>query len=125
MDYDFIETYDLDVAWGRPFSKEYSTDRLGAFILNERATRTIGSAPDDAVNKKLLMSTGGDSLQEGTIIGVVRDFHLQTLAHENPAIPVFARPGGGYEIYLRSNQFRRFKRHNGIYSGNLVQNIPG
>lgn len=76
IDYDFLETYQLEVIAGRGFSKETGTDHLQAFVINETAVKTLGwSNPIDAVGQRL----SGIGKNDATIIGVVKDFHFQGL----------------------------------------------
>jgi putative ABC transport system permease protein len=78
-DYDFIETYGLEITKGRQFSREFQTDMEQAIIVNERALITLGFAADEAVGKKLQMTLGNNQEKEVTIIGVLKNFHLQSL----------------------------------------------
>ena len=75
VDYDFIRTYDMSMAAGRGFSKEYGGDS-SAFILNETAVRELGwGDPQNAIGKGFVWGGG----KEGKIIGVAKDFHFNSL----------------------------------------------
>jgi putative ABC transport system permease protein len=75
VDYDFINTYKLNISAGRGFSKEYGSDS-SAFILNEAAVKELGwGEPQHAIGKGFAWGGG----KEGKIIGVVRDFHFNSL----------------------------------------------
>ncbi len=77
--YDFIKTMRLQVAQGRDFSKDFATDSVG-YIINETALRIIGY--EDPIGKPLTLWK-----VEGTIIGVLTDFHFNSLHTEiNPLI---------------------------------------
>ena len=77
VDHDYIPTFGMELAAGRNFSKEMPTDTTNAFILNETASREIGwSSPQDAIGKEF-----GYGRQEGQIIGVVKDFHFESIHH--------------------------------------------
>lgn len=77
VDHDYIPTFGMELAAGRNFSKEMPTDTTNAFILNETASREIGwSSPQDAIGREF-----GYGLQEGQIIGVVKDFHFESIHH--------------------------------------------
>jgi putative ABC transport system permease protein len=78
-DYDFLNTYDIKLLYGRNFSREYVTDKENAFIINEQAAKTLGYKPEEALGKKLIMTLGSDQVRESTIIGVVKNFHFQSL----------------------------------------------
>jgi len=75
VDYDFISTYNISIAAGRGFSREYGSDS-SAFILNEAAVRELGwGDPQSAIGKGFNWGGG----KEGKIIGVVKDFHFNSL----------------------------------------------
>jgi putative ABC transport system permease protein len=71
--YGFIGTMGLHLQLGRDFSPAYGTDTVG-YILNEEAAKRI--AYKDPVGKRLTFWG-----KQGTIIGVVRNFHFNSL-HE-------------------------------------------
>ncbi|HEY5393218.1 MAG TPA: ABC transporter permease [Hanamia sp.] len=76
-DYDFIPTYGIHLVAGRNFSRDYSMDTSN-FILNESAIKAIGwKSPQDAIGKDF--KYGGE---QGRIIGVMADFHFESLQHE-------------------------------------------
>lgn len=77
--YDFMKTMHTRMAEGRDFSKDFPTDSVG-YVLNETALKIIGYK--DPVGKPLTLWD-----KKGTIIGVVKDFHFNSL-HEaiNPLI---------------------------------------
>ncbi len=82
VDYDFIPTYKLTLAAGRGFAPDYGTDS-SAFILNETAVREIGwGRPQSAIGKGFEWGLG----KKGKIIGVVKDFHFNSL--QQKVIPV-------------------------------------
>lgn len=75
VDYDFIQTYKMEVVAGRGFSRDAGTDHLQAFVINEQAVKKFGwDNPIDAVGQRL-----GCLGKEGTVVGVVKDFHFQGL----------------------------------------------
>jgi putative ABC transport system permease protein len=75
VDYDFIETYKMQVIAGRGFSKETGTDHLAAFVANEEAVKTLGFAdPDKAVGQNI-----GALGKNATIIGVIKNYHFEGL----------------------------------------------
>jgi putative ABC transport system permease protein len=77
VDYNFIGTYGLKILAGRDFSPSFKTDPNDAFIINETGARSFGwNKPEDALGKNIDREG-----KKGKIIGVVRDFHSQSL-HE-------------------------------------------
>jgi putative ABC transport system permease protein len=73
-DHDFIEALGLEMVEGRAFSREFSTDTMQAFILNETAIRRLGWE-GQAVNKRISMG----NFKRGRVVGVVKDFHAKSL----------------------------------------------
>ena len=73
--FDFIETMNLQLVAGRDYSGELSTDSIH-YIINEAAARVMGM--EDPVGKKMAVWKGTD----GYIIGVVRDFYLNSIHEE-------------------------------------------
>ncbi len=74
VDYDFIPTYGIQMAAGRNFSREYSTDTL-SFVLNESAVKALGwKMPQDAVGKDFKYGN-----TKGHVIGVIKDFHFESM----------------------------------------------
>jgi putative ABC transport system permease protein len=87
IDYDFIETFGLTLVSGRDFSLEFSTDTEQAFILNETAVRRLGW--DNPVGKKF---SEENSEREGKVIGVVKDFHYESVLYEISPMLLTMRP---------------------------------
>ncbi|HEY2348176.1 MAG TPA: FtsX-like permease family protein, partial [Puia sp.] len=71
--YDFAKTLRLQMLEGRDFSKDFATDSVG-YLVNESALKIIDYK--DPVGKPLTFWR-----KKGTIIGVLKDFHLNSL-HE-------------------------------------------
>lgn len=74
VDYDFVNVFDLAFVAGRNFSKEFPTDK-DALILNETAIKWMGwESPEAAIGQKVQY---WDDVF--TIIGVLKDYHQQSL----------------------------------------------
>jgi ABC-type antimicrobial peptide transport system permease subunit len=69
--YGYIELYQIKLVEGRSFSKEFSTD-TSAFMLNETAVKAMGLK--SPLGKRFRIND-----REGTIIGVVKDYHHRSL----------------------------------------------
>ncbi|MDB5124602.1 MAG: FtsX-like permease family protein [Mucilaginibacter sp.] len=89
-DYGFIPTYGMQMAAGRNFSKEFPTDTTN-YIINEAAVQALGwKTPQNALDKDL--AYGGI---KGKVIGVVKDFHFESL-HQKIIPLLFQLPGQGF-----------------------------
>jgi putative ABC transport system permease protein len=86
-DFDYMELLDLDMAAGRTFSRDYPTDATAGFVLNEAAVRSLGWTAEEAIGKGFgsrevtALSDGRWVPRDGQVIGVVKDFHFESL-HE-------------------------------------------
>jgi putative ABC transport system permease protein len=82
MDDEFSETIGFELASGRNFSKE-TVDSL-SIVLNEQAVKTFGLK--DPLGSKLKQHNrnpdGTSTVREFVVIGVVKDFHFQSLRDE-------------------------------------------
>jgi putative ABC transport system permease protein len=82
VDFDFLGTYGIRLARGRDFSEEFATDENGAYLINETAARSLGWS--EPLGKKIQLSNRGlmrPVYVPGEVVGVVEDFHFQSL-HE-------------------------------------------
>ena len=111
VDEDFVSAMNMHLLAGRSFSKDFRSDRQGAFVINEAAMKKLGlSDPNDAVGK-MLVQTLLDGQREGNIVGVLEDFHYQPLQHKiKPLILTNHQTRPNY-MYLR------------ISKGNVAQKI--
>jgi putative ABC transport system permease protein len=92
-DYDYLTAYDLKLIAGRKFSKEFTTDPK-TVVFSKTAVHRLGfTDPAKALGKKI--DFWGDVY---TIIGVVDDFHQQSLRDTYDAIIFRASPMLG-EMY--------------------------
>jgi len=81
VNYDFIPTYNIKMAYGRNFSTEYPADNK-ACIINETALKVFGWS--DPIGKQITL--------EGTsfpVIGVVEDFHPFSVHNPIPTYIMF------------------------------------
>ncbi len=85
IDTDFLPLYKIEMAAGRYFQQDMSTDPDEAIIINETAARALGfHSSQDAIGR--LVESGPDG-NVRTIIGVTKDFHYKGLTKEiNPII---------------------------------------
>jgi putative ABC transport system permease protein len=75
VDYEFFDTYGIELAAGRSFSKAIPTDDTLAFIINETAAREMGwKTNEEGINQDF--QYGGVN---GKLIGIVKDFHFESL----------------------------------------------
>ncbi len=87
VSHDFIPTFQMEMTSGRNFSREFPTDLKEAFILNEAAVKGLGWTAEDALGRSI-----GYGPRTGKIIGVVRDFHFESLHQEIAPIVFYLQP---------------------------------
>jgi putative ABC transport system permease protein len=95
VDYNFIQTFGMEIKEGRDFSRDFSTDKKEAFIVNEAAVKEFGW--ESAVGKKLIDLEG----PKGFVIGVVKNFHFRSKHQKIEPLILSLLPSSGY-VYLIS-----------------------
>jgi len=94
VDFDFIETLKMELVEGRRFSPEFPTDLTKAFIVNQEVVKLMGI--EKAADKRLKF-WGID----GTIIGVVKNFHFKPLQNIIEPIAMLVFPKYLRYVYIR------------------------
>ncbi len=79
VDYDFVETLGIELKEGRSFSEEFTGEHPG-FIINEKAVASLQLS--EPLQTTLMEPDGENSFDIGPVVGVVRDFHFQSLHQE-------------------------------------------
>lgn len=88
VDDDYLALYAPPMLCGRGFSENYG-DELNKVVLNEEAVRLLGySSPEEALGKQLAMEVLKEPLE---IIGVVRNYHQQSLSDPYKPIIFFMK----------------------------------
>lgn len=85
VDYDYLKTLELDLVSGRDFSREFGTDEAGSCIINEAAARRMEW--EDPLGRKLPHGY--------TVIGVVKDYHFQSMHREIEPVILALNPTAG------------------------------
>lgn len=94
VDYEFIETFGLEMAQGRFFSKEFSTDVANAYVVNEAAVRAMEM--DTPIGKEFKVWD-----LSGQIIGVVKDYNFESLHSEIIPMAMRIDPRMYQEVCIR------------------------
>jgi putative ABC transport system permease protein len=73
---------------GRPFSRDFMSDTTQAMVVNEAATKLFGYAhPSEMIGRRF--SQWG---RQGTVIGVVKDFHYKSLQEKISPLTIRIEP---------------------------------
>jgi len=90
-DYDFLDTFGLQMVAGRFYSRDFPTD-TDNFVVNETAVKTMGY--ENPIGESLTFKG-----KKGSIIGVVKDYHGRSL-HE-PIRSLVIESGGGFFVCVK------------------------
>ena len=97
VDYDYAETFGLEVVAGREFDKSFGTDHLDGFVLNEQAVKELGwKTPTDAIGQKL--TAGG---RDGQVLGVLKDYYFENLRVAIDGLVLRVNPGDFRNFAIR------------------------
>jgi putative ABC transport system permease protein len=115
VDNNFLETFEIKLTGGRFFNNLSPSDTINSCLINEKAVKTFGwKNPEEALGKNLVwFGTGTDITLN--IVGVVKDFHVQSLHSEIE--PVFIIP---QNIWPLNSGFISIRSSN----KNLISLIP-
>ncbi len=74
VDWDFIETFDIEVVEGRAFSRDFPSDTINAVMINETMVKDMGWTNEEAIGKRIVSRDGDER-----VIGVYKDFNAMSL----------------------------------------------
>ncbi len=74
------------------------------YILNETAVAELGlKTPGDAIGRNMTWSIGGITLQEGPIVGVIEDYHQESLRNRIDPLVLVQEPVWVRNVLIRTN----------------------
>jgi len=94
VDYEFIETLQLELIEGRSFSEEYSDDMKNVVIINKQGVKDLGLT--DPVGERLDLGDG----EIVTIIGVIEDFCVKTIHERTRPLLLYVYPNSADKLYI-------------------------
>ena len=112
-DYNFVDLFGLELIAGRDFSKEQISDQATfeagkpgevKVILNEAALTNLGWTAEEAINKRIVRDPNAKDWI-ATVIGVVKDFHFESLQSEvNPVGIILLNEYQNLSVKLKPNK---------------------
>jgi putative ABC transport system permease protein len=97
VDHDYLNTYQMNLVAGRNFQIGSAADSTRGFIVNEALTKMHGYLdPQQAVGKSFQFQG-----RDGYIIGVVKDFHYNSLQQKIEPLCMFLLKGNFSRISVR------------------------
>jgi putative ABC transport system permease protein len=107
--HDFEKVLNLQFLQGHTFIPGNTVDSLG-YIINEATARAMGWNEDEIIGKSLrrINSTDGSVLQEGLVIGLVKDYHYRSLYDPiKPLVISLAMGGSKMCIKIKSDDLKQ------------------
>ncbi len=99
VNYGYVDHFNLEMAAGRTYDRNYETDLREALVINEAAVRAIGYASNEEAVGKRFSQWG----REGFIIGVVKDHNYVSLQEDISPMSLSLMPGSSKFITLKLN----------------------
>jgi putative ABC transport system permease protein len=94
VDENFANTFALQMAAGRFFSKDF-TDENGGYVVNETALKVMKLNSNNAIGKMISISL---EEKEAPIIGVVKDFNFKPVQQPIEPLVMKSNFSGGYVV---------------------------
>lgn len=95
VDRDFIETFGFELIEGSNFTSESSSEDQLQYILNESALKMTGWTNPIGKRYKII--------GEGTVVGIIKDFHLKSLHEEIQPCALVLNPSRASHLAMRIN----------------------
>lgn len=106
IDYDYLETFGIDLLAGRNISKDYPSDRTKGMLINKSALEVFEfQTPEEALNQRITF----DGKRAYNVIGVIDDFHQVSLKNKIvPSTFVYQKwPSGLFSLKLKGGTFNQ------------------
>ncbi|GAB3175498.1 ABC transporter permease [Telluribacter humicola] len=104
VDHDYVKTLNLEIVAGRDFSRDFPSDSLG-MLVNESAVKLLGFT-GNPIGKKVMTLYGPNPEDQiaYTIIGVVKNFHYESLRKNiGPVSMILGRSPGIIALKLKTD----------------------
>lgn len=99
VDPDFIGTLGIELVSGNNFRSEALEDTTYTYVINEKLAKEIGWQNEEAINKSFRAYDG----MEGKVIGVVKDFHYNSLKDNIEPLAMWVRKDQKSFLYVKIN----------------------
>jgi putative ABC transport system permease protein len=85
----FLKQFQIDLIAGRGFSKSLNADTMKSMLINQAMLKSLGfKKPEDAIGKHFTQLN-----HDGTIVGVIRDFHNHSFLENIQPLTIRVTPG--------------------------------
>lgn len=97
VDWDYIGQFGIRIVAGRAFSRNFQTDTTQAMLINEAAAQLFGYRDAAQAVGRRFSQYG----RNGTIIGVMKDFHFRSLQQQIQPLTVRIEPEACYLVAVK------------------------
>ncbi|RFN60283.1 ABC transporter permease [Marixanthomonas ophiurae] len=105
VDNDYLNTLNLELVAGRDFNSQSAADST-AVIINESTLATLGISSEEALGIRITEEIGLENPEFYHVIGVIKDFHYESLRENIGALGLFmSRTTGSMAIKLKTDDF--------------------
>jgi putative ABC transport system permease protein len=101
IDENYLRTLDLKLIAGQNFDPDRPSELQDGLLINETAVTALGwGSAENALGRKITSPSG---YPEGTVMGVVKDYHDMSLQSNIPPMAMDYSPGNSYLYAIRYN----------------------
>ncbi len=94
IDHEYIKTMGMEIVAGRDFSEKILSDTINSVLVNEAAVKRMGWK--EPLGKKVMLGSlpqdGQQAPPTAQVVGVVKDFHQQSLYNPIEPLVMFYQP---------------------------------
>lgn len=114
VDHDYLKTLKIKLLMGENFHpyETYKNDKLWPFLINKQTAIALGWA-DDPINKRMKVFAAGttDIMAEGIVVGLIDDYHFESLHTPVKPIVLTVSPGYGTALIRTSGNLQKAITH--------------
>ncbi|MFK7953698.1 MAG: ABC transporter permease, partial [Ekhidna sp.] len=124
VDYDIEKVLGFETVKGRTFDRSFASDSLHNVLINESMASMLNN--DELIGKTIVQNASGN-LFESKIIGIVKDFHFQSLHQKIQPLLMSVQPlgAGNILVKLEGQSFAEtMNQIEAIYMANIKTDLP-
>ncbi len=95
----FLTQFEIELIQGRDFSINLASDTVSSIIINEAAARKFGW--EQPIGKTITQRFNDEAPRKYEVVGVVKDFHFETLHTTIQPLVLFSDPGRFFDISIK------------------------
>ena len=105
VDHDYISTFNMELVAGRDFNSKFVADST-AVVINEAMLPILGVKAEEALGMRLTGDLEMEEKEFYTVIGVLKDFHYESLRENIGALALFLdNSTGTLSVKLKAGDF--------------------